>query len=288
MASERVSTMFDPTAWAQPTGVRFGNTGRNQFYGPGGWSLDLSMFRSIALGGTKRTRVPGRRREHPEPPGVRESRGKRDQRHVHADLEHSWRRSRQRWPEQRGLHGTADPAGRAVPVLNANDASAPLRIVRGGADAFCTVRRSPGESPRQAAFLHSSRHPRCCYGRPRVGPVAASGIASPRARHVSAHGAGWHLEGLQGCDRPAVRRRSDRHAGPCAARLGSVGAGPRELHAMPEPGSREPRMPVSRCARPATAGAARGRGGAFQAGVGREARLPAGARRSRRGVARGQ
>ena len=44
---------FDPTAWLQPTGVRFGNTGRNQFYGPGGWSLDFSMFRSIALGGTK-------------------------------------------------------------------------------------------------------------------------------------------------------------------------------------------------------------------------------------------
>ena len=27
---------FDTTAFAQPTGVRFGNTGRNQFYGPGG------------------------------------------------------------------------------------------------------------------------------------------------------------------------------------------------------------------------------------------------------------
>jgi hypothetical protein len=45
---------YDVSAWAQPTGVRFGNTGRNQFYGPGGWSLDLSMFRAIALGGTKR------------------------------------------------------------------------------------------------------------------------------------------------------------------------------------------------------------------------------------------
>jgi Carboxypeptidase regulatory-like domain/TonB dependent receptor-like, beta-barrel len=45
---------FDPSAWAQPTGVRFGTTGRNQFYGPGGWSLDFSMFRSIALGGTKK------------------------------------------------------------------------------------------------------------------------------------------------------------------------------------------------------------------------------------------
>ena len=30
---------FDTTAFAQPTGVRFGNTGRNQFYGPGGSSL---------------------------------------------------------------------------------------------------------------------------------------------------------------------------------------------------------------------------------------------------------
>jgi hypothetical protein len=45
---------YDTKAWAQPTGVRFGTTGRNQFYGPGGWSLDLSMFRAIALGGTKR------------------------------------------------------------------------------------------------------------------------------------------------------------------------------------------------------------------------------------------
>ena len=102
-----------------------------------------------------------------------------------------------------------------------------------GLTLFCTVRRSPGESPRQAAFLRSSRHPRCCYDRPRVGPVAASGIASPRARHVSAHGAGWHLEGLQGGDRPAVRRRSGPHAGPCAARLGTLGGRPRGLHALP-------------------------------------------------------
>jgi hypothetical protein len=45
---------FDTTAFAQPTGVRFGNTGRNQFYGPGGWNLDLGVQRSFPLGGQRR------------------------------------------------------------------------------------------------------------------------------------------------------------------------------------------------------------------------------------------
>ena len=45
---------FDTTAFKQPTGVRFGNTGRNQFYGPGGNTLDLSVFRVFPLGGTMR------------------------------------------------------------------------------------------------------------------------------------------------------------------------------------------------------------------------------------------
>jgi hypothetical protein len=45
---------FDTAAFAQPTGVRFGNTGRNQFYGPGGSNLDFSLFRSFPIGGTKR------------------------------------------------------------------------------------------------------------------------------------------------------------------------------------------------------------------------------------------
>ena len=34
--SAPTATWFDTAAFAQPTGVRFGNTGRNQFYGPGG------------------------------------------------------------------------------------------------------------------------------------------------------------------------------------------------------------------------------------------------------------
>jgi carboxypeptidase family protein/TonB-dependent receptor-like protein len=45
---------FDPAAFAQPTGVRFGNTGRNQFRGPGGATLDFSVFRSFPLGGMRR------------------------------------------------------------------------------------------------------------------------------------------------------------------------------------------------------------------------------------------
>jgi hypothetical protein len=45
---------FDRTAFAQPTGVRFGNTGRNQFRGPGGWNLDFSLFRSFPIGATRR------------------------------------------------------------------------------------------------------------------------------------------------------------------------------------------------------------------------------------------
>ena len=47
-------TYYDPSAWAQPEGVRFGNSRINQFRGPGGWNLDLSVFRSFSLGGTRR------------------------------------------------------------------------------------------------------------------------------------------------------------------------------------------------------------------------------------------
>jgi hypothetical protein len=47
-------TYYDTSAWAQPQGVRFGNTGRNQFRGPGAVNLDMSMFRAFPLGGTRR------------------------------------------------------------------------------------------------------------------------------------------------------------------------------------------------------------------------------------------
>jgi hypothetical protein len=47
-------TWFDTSVFAQPTGVRFGNTTRNQFYGPGGSTLDLSFFRGFPVGGQRR------------------------------------------------------------------------------------------------------------------------------------------------------------------------------------------------------------------------------------------
>jgi hypothetical protein len=45
---------FDATAFQQPQGVVFGNTGRNAFRGPGQWRVDFSLFRGFAVGGTKR------------------------------------------------------------------------------------------------------------------------------------------------------------------------------------------------------------------------------------------
>jgi hypothetical protein len=45
-------TYYDVSAFAQPTGVQFGNTERNQFRGPGGWNLDLSLFRAFPIGQT--------------------------------------------------------------------------------------------------------------------------------------------------------------------------------------------------------------------------------------------
>jgi hypothetical protein len=47
-------TFYDPSAWAQPQGVRFGNTGRNSVRGPGGWNLDFGVFRAFRLGATRR------------------------------------------------------------------------------------------------------------------------------------------------------------------------------------------------------------------------------------------
>jgi outer membrane receptor protein involved in Fe transport len=47
-------TYYDKAAWAQPQGVSFGNTGRNQFYGPGGINLDMSLFRGFPLGASRR------------------------------------------------------------------------------------------------------------------------------------------------------------------------------------------------------------------------------------------
>jgi hypothetical protein len=47
-------TFYDPSAWAQPVGVRFGNTERNQFRGPGGVNLDFTLMRVFPLGAQRR------------------------------------------------------------------------------------------------------------------------------------------------------------------------------------------------------------------------------------------
>src|SRR5262249_915862 len=38
---------FDTSAFVQPQGVKFGNTGRFEFRGPAAWNLDLSLFRGF-------------------------------------------------------------------------------------------------------------------------------------------------------------------------------------------------------------------------------------------------
>jgi hypothetical protein len=45
---------YDPTAWANVTERRYGNTGRNQFYGPGYWNYNMSVFRTFAMPGRTR------------------------------------------------------------------------------------------------------------------------------------------------------------------------------------------------------------------------------------------
>ena len=42
-------TWFDTTAFARPTGVRFGTVGRNTMRGPGVVNMDLSLFRTFKL-----------------------------------------------------------------------------------------------------------------------------------------------------------------------------------------------------------------------------------------------
>jgi hypothetical protein len=45
---------YDPAAWANVTTAHYGNTGRNQFYGPGFWNYNMSLFRSFPMGRSKR------------------------------------------------------------------------------------------------------------------------------------------------------------------------------------------------------------------------------------------
>ena len=82
----RPGRIFDPAAWAQPEGVRFGNTPINQFRGPGGWNLDLSVFRSFPLGGTRANRGPGRSDQRHQYVQVRQPDEQPHERRFHAHL----------------------------------------------------------------------------------------------------------------------------------------------------------------------------------------------------------
>ncbi len=48
---------YDPAAFANVTEQRYGTTGRNQFYGPGYWNVNMSVFRTFQLPGNKRIQV---------------------------------------------------------------------------------------------------------------------------------------------------------------------------------------------------------------------------------------
>ncbi len=41
---------YDPAAFTHPSGLEWGDTGRNAFRGPSVWNLDLSLFRNIPIG----------------------------------------------------------------------------------------------------------------------------------------------------------------------------------------------------------------------------------------------
>ena len=45
---------YDPSAWANVTERRYGTTGRNQYYGPGFFNLNMSLFRTFRLQGRTR------------------------------------------------------------------------------------------------------------------------------------------------------------------------------------------------------------------------------------------
>ena len=81
-------TYYDPAAWAQPQGVRFGNTGRNQFRGPGAVNLDMSLFRAFPMGGDAPPRVPRRSVEPDEHTEVRQPERRCQQRQLHAHYRH--------------------------------------------------------------------------------------------------------------------------------------------------------------------------------------------------------
>ena len=71
----RGGPLVRPGSFTQPTGVRFGNTGRNQFYGPGALQPRSLGVPHVPDGRRAEARVPGRGRQRAEPCGLRQPAG---------------------------------------------------------------------------------------------------------------------------------------------------------------------------------------------------------------------
>jgi hypothetical protein len=57
LACDNPGPLYDPFAWAQPTGRRLGTSTLNQFTMPARSNLDFSIFRAIPLGGNRRLEI---------------------------------------------------------------------------------------------------------------------------------------------------------------------------------------------------------------------------------------
>ena len=124
---------FNTSAFAQPTGVRFGNTGRNEFYGPGGYNLDLSLFRAFPIGGHEAARGATRSGKYLQHGRVRQS---AEQRHVgHLRRDHRGGEQQRRVV----LSGATDSVGNSVQLL-----AQPLGRSRGATYPTYPTQRAEG------------------------------------------------------------------------------------------------------------------------------------------------
>ncbi len=71
------------------TEARYGNTGRNQFYGPGFWNYNMSLFRTFPLHGRTRLQFRVEGFSLTNHAAVVESERQRDERKLHAHQQHA-------------------------------------------------------------------------------------------------------------------------------------------------------------------------------------------------------
>ena len=103
-----------PPQFAQPTGVRFGNTGRNQFRGPGGWNLDFSAVPVVPDRRCEAARIPAPGGQPVQPSGLRQPERGHHLRQLRANHEH-----------REPVSGAPDPDGPPVLVLIADHVNGP-------------------------------------------------------------------------------------------------------------------------------------------------------------------